>query len=72
KIKTLRTLLPADKKHILQSSEAESSKELRRNISLACTAALEQRLAQDVQPVHKSVSMIKLVIVDARSTRLGC
>ncbi|KAJ5461050.1 uncharacterized protein N7458_002602 [Penicillium daleae] len=37
KIKTLRTLLPAGKKHTVQSLEAGSAKDMRRNISLACT-----------------------------------
>jgi hypothetical protein len=37
KIKILRTLLPTEDKRTMQFSEAGSGKEIRRNISLACT-----------------------------------
>jgi hypothetical protein len=58
KAKTLRTLLPAETQHTVQSSEAGAIKEMRRNNSLACTECQVQYLPTDQDAVDYLVQML--------------
>ncbi|KAJ5883459.1 uncharacterized protein N7473_010345 [Penicillium subrubescens] len=70
KSKTLRTLLPAEDKRIMQFSEAGSGKEMRRNISLACTECQRKKTkCSGTTPCTRCATSAQQCLYDETSDR---
>ncbi|KAJ5369328.1 uncharacterized protein N7496_009088 [Penicillium cataractarum] len=68
--KTLRTLLPAEDKHTMQSLEANPGKEMRRNVSLACTECQRKKTkCSGTAPCTRCATSAQQCLYDQTSDR---